>query len=100
MKVTKSSDGSLAASWVRQTRIDGDNWAGMDVPVGETAESYQVRVLVGTEVQREEIVSLATWTYSSAQQASDGVNASFVLEIAQISDRFGPGLYGRIEINE
>ncbi|MFV2003068.1 MAG: host specificity protein, partial [Paracoccaceae bacterium] len=34
--------GDVDLSWVRRTRIDGDNWVSADVPLGEDSESYQL----------------------------------------------------------
>ena len=91
--------GDLALSWVRRTRTGGDTWGATDVPLGELNESYLVRVLQGDMVLREETVSAPTWSYSSAQQATDGVSAPLNVEVAQVSDLFGPGLFARIVID-
>ena len=91
--------GDLAVSWVRRTRIDGDGW-GTEVPLGEAFERYLVQVIAGGNIRREVEVSAPAWTYPAADQAADGVTAPFTVAVAQISDRFGPGLFRRIEIDE
>ena len=87
-------------SWIRRTRIDGDSWQSLDVPLGEAAEAYLLRVRdnVGA-VLREVTLAAPAWTYTAAMQSSDGVAVPFSVEVAQISDRFGAGLFKRIDIN-
>ena len=84
--------------WVRRTRIDGDSWQGYEVPLGETTELYLVRVLEGTAVKREVTVGAASWSYPAALQAADGIAGAFTLEVAQVSDVYGPGLAARITV--
>jgi len=93
--------GDLALSWVRRTRVDGDSWSSAEVPLGEESESYLLRVRGGGEaLLREESVSTPGWSYDAAAQAADGVALPFAVEVAQMSDRFGPGPFARIEIAE
>lgn len=87
-------------SWVRRTRIDGDSWESVEVPLGETREAYEVRVVVGGAIVREEAVSAPVWTYSAVQRAADAASAGFEIHVAQLSDAFGPGPFERIEIND
>ena len=94
-----SDGGDTVFNWVRRTRTGGDNWAATDVPIGENAEAYLVRVKSAGVVVREESVNAPTWTYTSAARAGDGVTAPFDVEVAQVSDLFGPGIFARIVIN-
>ncbi len=89
--------GDLTLRWVRRTRIDGDSWASAEVPWGEEREVYLVRALVGGAVVRQEEVAVPHWTYPAAARAADGVGGAFAVEVAQLSDRFGPGLFRRID---
>ena len=99
LRAAPDGAGGVTARWIRRTRLDGDNWALPDVPLGETYEAYRVRVLQGAEVLRETTVSTETWTYDAAAMAADGAPASFDIEVAQISDLYGPGDTTRIAIN-
>ncbi|MGX9354136.1 baseplate multidomain protein megatron [Roseobacteraceae bacterium S113] len=90
--------GDLAVTWVRRTRVDGDNWDNFEVPLGEEREQYLLRIRDGTAVIREEIVSAPTFTYTVAQQAADGYGAGFAIEVAQISTTYGPGPFARLEV--
>jgi hypothetical protein len=87
-------------SWIRRTRIDGDRWDSLDVPLGELAERYLLRVVAGGVIRREAEVSVPFWTYAAAMRAGDAVTGVYAVEICQISDRVGPGRFARIEINE
>jgi len=87
-------------SWVRRTRIDGDSWQGTEVPLGEDSELYLLRIRDAGGVKREAELSAPTFTYSDAMQASDAVTLPYTIEIAQVSARFGPGPFARIEIND
>ncbi len=90
--------GTVSIRWIRRTRIDGDSWQSADVPVGETTEAYLVRVVVGSTIIREVSVSSASWTYSSALRASDGVVGPFAIEVGQVSERFGVGPMRRADV--
>ena len=94
------SGGDYSVDWARRTRIDGDSWGAADVPLGESFERYQLRVLSGATIRREVTLGSPGWTYTAAMLAADGVSGSFAIEVAQVSERFGSGLFARIEINE
>jgi hypothetical protein len=94
------ASGDLSVSWIRRTRIDGDSWASEEVPLGEASERYRVRVVQGGTILREVNLSQPSWTYSAAAQASDGVAPGFTVDVAQVSDTFGPSPFTRITIND
>ncbi len=99
LKAERAGSGDLAIRWVRRTRTDGDSWVSTDVPLGEPQEGYQVRVRnSGGTILREAIVGAPEWVYPAAAQSFDGAVAPFVVEVAQMSDRFGPGLYKRLDV--
>ena len=87
------SDGAADAtfSWVRRTRVDGDPWEGLDVPLGEASELYAVQVIVNGAVVRDVQVSTPSWTYPAALAAADGATGAYRIEVAQVSDRYGAG---------
>jgi hypothetical protein len=87
-------------SWIRRTRIDGDSWQGTEVPLGEDSEAYLLRIRDAGGLRREETLSAPAFTYTDAMQASDSVALPYTIEIAQVSARFGPGPFARIEIND
>ena len=44
--------GDLTLTWVRRTRIGGDSWDGVEVPLGEDSERYEIDILDGADVMR------------------------------------------------
>ncbi len=99
LRAWRDGAGDLQLGWIRRTRIDGDNWTAPDVPLGETSEQYLLRVVKDGAVLRREILSAPAWVYTQGQQTADGALAPFDIEVAQLSDRFGAGLFKRMEIN-
>jgi hypothetical protein len=99
LRVQGSPGADVTASWIRRTRIGGDGWESVDVPLGEESESYVVRVLSGGSVLREEVVSAPLWQYPAAQRVADGTTASFTLRVAQVSATYGAGAFAEIEVS-
>ncbi len=89
-------DGDISFSWVRRTRLNGDDWETYEVPLGEDREAYLVRILKDDATLREVEVTEANWTYSAVDQAEDGADVTFA--VAQISDRFGPGPFAELAL--
>lgn len=85
--------------WVRRTRVDGDNWVSEEVPLGEATERYRVRVWQGSAMRREVTVTEPGWTYGAAERLSDGILGPWRMEVAQVSDRFGAGLWRGVDIS-
>jgi hypothetical protein len=98
LKAVREGVGDVHLSWVRRTRIDGDSWQSEEVPLGEAAERYAVRVMDGATVVRMVEVTVPAWSYTAAQQAGDGVVAPFRVEVAQVSESFGPGPFRPIDV--
>lgn len=90
--------GALAIGWTRRTRKGGDGWDAPDVPLSEESESYQLRIRSGGDVVRTVTLSTPSYSYTPAQQAADGVSAAFVVEVAQVSASYGPGLYAAVDV--
>jgi hypothetical protein len=88
-----TSDWTL--SWIRRTRIDGDNWEAPDVPLGEEVELYDVDIInTGTDaVVRTARVNQPTFVYTSAMQDADfGNNQTQVkFSVFQVSLAYGRG---------
>lgn len=91
LRATPGASGATEVRWIRRTRVDGDIWGSGDVPLGEATEVYAVQVVVGGQVRRDVQVGTAGWSYSAAAKAEDGAGLGFLVRVAQVSDRFGPG---------
>ncbi|MGH1460011.1 MAG: baseplate multidomain protein megatron [Paracoccaceae bacterium] len=83
--------GDYAISWIRRTRIAGDGWDTIEVPLGEESESYLLQIRLGGALVREQILPAPSWTYSAAMQAADGTTGGFEVSVAQISASYGAG---------
>ena len=91
--------GALELRWIRRTRIDGDSWAGLEVPLGEAEERYLIRIIQDGAVRREVESGATVWSYGPDQQAADGVGPPFRIAVAQLSQAFGPGPFTEIDID-
>jgi hypothetical protein len=91
--------GNIDFDWVRRTRIGGDSWEGLDVPLGEEREAYLVHVMQNGMVVREVEVSSPRWTYSAGDIAADGVTGTFELNVAQVSGYVGAGAFAVLTVN-
>ncbi|MEX2126979.1 MAG: glycoside hydrolase/phage tail family protein [Xanthobacteraceae bacterium] len=89
-------------SWVRRTRIGGDNWEGADVPLGEESELYDVEILdPGDEsVVRTTRVSSPSFVYTEAMQTTDlgGAQTSILFRVYQVSIGYGRGTPKQAEV--
>jgi hypothetical protein len=91
-------DGAIEITWIRRTRIDGDDWDIPEVPLGEETESYLVRVVKNGFVLRETIVPQALWIYPLSEQAADGLTGTYEVQVSQMSATYGPGPAARIDL--
>ena len=84
----RQSNGDWEISWVRRTRIGGSSVDGQDVPLGETSESYRLRILDGETALRTEDTTSASFTYTVAMQVADwGAALAFepITRVCQLS---------------
>jgi hypothetical protein len=100
LRARRLAGAGIDLAWIRRTRIEGDSWAGVEVPLGEAREAYLLRVVQGGAIRREVTTFAAGWTYGAAMQAADAVAAPYEIHVAQLSDAFGPGPFTRITIDD
>ncbi|MEP2530654.1 glycoside hydrolase/phage tail family protein [Shimia sp.] len=98
LNVKETAQGDIGFSWIRRTRIDGDDWDIPEVPLGEESENYHIRISQNGEVRREETTLVPIWTYSHVDQVADGVLDGFQMEVAQISARYGVGAFRSVQV--
>lgn len=87
------SAGDLAIRWTRRTRFGGV-WAdGVDVPLNEETERYEVDILNGVTVVRTLSLTAPQATYTAAQQTADfgAPQPSITVRVFQISATVGRG---------
>jgi hypothetical protein len=87
------ASGDLNLAWLRRTRIGGDSWDTVDVPLGEAEERYEVDILEGATVKRTLTATTPAATYTVAQQTADfgAPQSSVALRICQVSATRGRG---------
>lgn len=91
----RDGSGNLTIRWVRRTRVGGAWRDGVDVPLSEDTERYEIDILDGDEAVRTLVASSPEVNCLAAQQVSDfGAEQSSVnVVIYQISSGIGRG-YG------
>ncbi|MCB1344730.1 MAG: glycoside hydrolase/phage tail family protein [Rhodobacteraceae bacterium] len=98
LRAERDGAGDLALSWIRRTRLGGDSWDAPDVPLSEESEGYLLRVSQSGSVVREVTLGAPAYVYTAADQAADSVSGPFVVSIAQVSARYGAGLFAAIPV--
>ncbi len=57
--------GDIVMNWIRRTRIDGDGWGIVEVPLGEGSEAYLLEILSGPTVVRRVTTNAPTLRYAA-----------------------------------
>ncbi len=90
------ANGDWTFVWTRRTRIGGDSWAGLEVPLAEELELYQLDILAspGGAVKRTVETTSPTYLYTAAMQTADfgATQWNVSIRVAQISPSYGPGV--------
>jgi GTA TIM-barrel-like domain/Putative phage tail protein len=87
------ANGDAEFSWIRRSRIDADSWLGSEIPLGEAAENYRVRLLSAANVLvREAVSSSSKWLWTQSMQAADAPLLPSKLELSQVSEAVGAGI--------
>lgn len=89
----KQTNGDFIINWIRRGRIDNGWRDAVDVPLGETTESYEVDIMSGTTVMRTLASSAPTVTYTAAMQTTDfgSTQSTVTANIYQKSSVVGRG---------
>jgi GTA TIM-barrel-like domain/Putative phage tail protein len=92
IKATRSVD-TIDISWIRRTRIGGDDWAALDVPLGEESERYEVDFLDGGMVVLTKQVDTASLQIpiTDLETIYASPLSEITVEICQISQTYGRG---------
>ncbi|MBX3492420.1 MAG: glycoside hydrolase/phage tail family protein [Parvibaculum sp.] len=101
LRAWRDADGHIEIAWIRRTRIGGDSWSGLDVPLAEETERYEIEIRDGAAVKRVLAAIEQQASYAAAEQIADFGGADFpALEIAvyQLSARFGRGTGGHATV--
>jgi len=103
LRATRQPGGDIRISWVRRARWGGDSCEGLDPPLSEEAEIYQVSIFASGILKRRLESAAPEATYALSAQISDlgGSASALELEVVQLSNRAGAGISrsGLIAVN-
>jgi len=69
---TPRTVGDLAIRWTRRSRaLAANSWGGLEVPLAEELEAYEIEILDGAAVKRVLSTGTTSVTYTAAQQTAD-----------------------------
>ncbi len=86
--------GNMTLEWMRRNRLHGEWRNGVDVPISEREEIYEIDILDGTTVVRTiSGITSSTANYSATEQVADfgGVQSTLSVKLYQISEIIGRG---------
>ncbi len=64
--------GDLTIRWTRRSRaLSADSWGGLEVPLAEEVEAYEVEILDGATVKRVLSTATTSAVYTAADQTAD-----------------------------
>jgi len=64
--------GDLTIRWTRRSRaLAADSWGGLEVPLAEELEAYELEILAGATVKRVLSTAASSAVYIAAQQTAD-----------------------------
>ena len=91
------SPGDLTIRWTRRSRaLAADSWGGLEVPLAEELEAYEVEILDGATVKRVLSTATTSVVYTAAQQTADwgaplALGGSLDIRLSQLSALVGRG---------
>lgn len=90
----RSAGGDLDVSWIRRTRVGGDSWETLEVPLAEEVERYEIDFLAGDgSVARTLVSDTTSVSYPASDQMADfgGLPSAVAVQVAQVSAIYGRG---------
>ncbi|KIT17299.1 hypothetical protein jaqu_10300 [Jannaschia aquimarina] len=85
-------------TWMRRSRIAGDSW-DREIPLGETRERYVANARVGEQIVWTTETDKTELALDRALREANGLEQGYELEIAQISDEYGPGSWASLSVS-
>jgi len=92
IKAVRTGD-TIEISWIRRTRVGGDNWASLDVPLGEEIERYAVDFMDGALAVLTKDVNTASLQISLTELETvyESPLGEMTISVSQISQNYGRG---------
>ena len=90
---SRDTSDNLTITWKRRSRFRQPGLGNGPLPLGETSEAYEVRILQGSTTLRTISTTSETASYTAAEQSSDGLAPGSLIdvEVVQISTERGAG---------
>ncbi len=91
--IERAANDDLTISWIRRSRIYGDDWNAPDIPLGEAGEAYRVTIFDGANVVRELETTTPVAIYTAADQQADftALPQSLTISVSQLDAFANPG---------
>ena len=102
LKCAAQANGALEASWIRRSRLGGDDFDAAEIVLGETNQAYQVSVQADGEVVFRRQTNRPSWVYSLGWQRHHQTihrATQWSLHVAQISSVQGAGYESSLDIS-
>jgi hypothetical protein len=102
---TPRMPGDLTIRWTRRSRaLAADSWGGVEVPLVEEREVYEVEILDGATVKRVLSATTTSAVYTEGQQTADwgaplGPGDTLTVRIYQLSAQVGRGASEPVTLN-
>ena len=90
----KREAAGIRLAWTRRTRLNGDGWDAIDVPLAEDAESYEIDILdAGAVAAGRSRATQPSVLYAAAQETADfgAPQSALTLRVVQMSAVAGRG---------
>ena len=93
-------DDAVMISWIRRDRINGDDWAALEIPMNEASEAYEVAITSNLPGDLTISVSNTSLIVSSdeLEQAFGALPDDLTIAVSQISATVGAGPAARIQL--
>ncbi|MDA8485172.1 phage tail protein [Pseudomonas resinovorans] len=91
---SRDGSGNFSGAFTRRSRLSSSWWTnGVEAPLGETTQAYEVDVMSGSTVKRTITASTPSFDYSAANQTADfgSPQAAITFRIYQMSSVVGRG---------
>ncbi|MFG5862693.1 phage tail protein [Metapseudomonas sp. CR1201] len=91
---SRDGSGNFSGAFTRRSRLSSSWWTnGVEAPLGETTQAYEVDVMSGSTVKRTITSSTPSFSYSAANQVTDfgSAQSSITFRIYQLSSVVGRG---------
>ena len=89
-------------TWIRRSRMGGDNWDYTEIPLDFASEQYRIDVFDGAnQLVRSDTVSSPQYSYSNADRSLDlgGPSAAYSFSVSQLGNTGNAGPSTGISVN-